>query len=580
MRRLVPLLTGAVLCTVIVGCHPALDSAPGAPQPPAAAPADNTSPDNTDGIGPYTSISPVRLYDSRARNAETAGQLLPGRVERITLTKGLGVPATARSLVVRVNATTAQPAFIYVFADGKPQPAQATVTISDTTVDSRQGLVALHGSLALSLTTSAAAQLTIDLLGYIPHKPAGEGQKTADNAPNPADSAASDTSDTRAPGGKQTPASRPAGPSPTGSAPVAASAPSSSARPGRNQTASSSAPTNSATPPEPDQQLPSWQQEMLSAINAARSRAGVPHLQAVPCVSSKVATRWAADAAAGADNQGFRLESVKQICPDSHGATGLSASGTLGPKAVVNSWLGKPSLAKQLLSKHINGAGLGRSQSGPSTYWSFVGVEKVRASAPPLSGTRRGVHYQVTETSTGSGVVTRWPCSETITVRLVGHYPTGAPSALSQAVAHIRTASKLPLVVGAPVAERTDTHNVIEVGYGPEGTLFRGKPIPQHAAGVGGPKWLSSGRIFRGDVLVRSDHPAANPTTASGLQVLAHELAHTLGIGHAMAGQTEIMAPQTTPRLAARLQAQAAAPGGSFWGRGDRSALRIVGCER
>lgn len=580
MRRLVPLLTGAVLCTVVVGCHPALDSTPLAPKPPAATPAAQNSTGNSDGIGPYTAVAPVRIYDSRVRNADSAGQLLPGRVERLTLAESLGVPKNAQSVVVRVNATTAQPAYIYIFGEGKPQPAQATVTITDNTVESRQGLVSLHGSLTVSITSSAGAQLTVDLLGYVPHEPPHSDNKKPTNAQGVDDTAGSDKSDTPTSQSQAKAANRPTDTTPTSSSPADAATSPGSTTAGVDQTSPASTPSASTPATPTDQQLPSWQQDMLSAINAARSRAGVPQLQSAPCVSSKVAARWAADAAAGADNQGFRLESVNQICPNSHGATGLSAAGTLGPKAVVNSWLAKPSLAKQLLSKHINGAGLGRSQSPNSTYWSFVGVEKARATAPPLSGTRRGVHYQVTETSTGSGVITRWPCSETITVRLVGRYPSEAPTALAQAVAHLRAASNLPLVVGSPVSQRSDEHNVIEVGYGPQGTLFRGKPIPPRAAGVGGPKWLSSGRIFRGDVLVRSDHPSANPETTSGLQVLAHELAHTLGVGHAMAGEIEIMAPETTPRLAAKLKAQAAAPGGNFWGRGDRSALRIVGCTR
>lgn len=555
MRQWLPLLVAIVTSTLVVGCHPGIDTAGRFGGGPGS-----TSGQSDGQVGEYTPVTQFRLYDSRQHNADTAGQLLAGSIKSVRLNGALGVPHDAQSLVLRVNATTAEPAYITIFADGKARPENPTVAISDGAVESRDVLVPLHGKLKLSITSSVSAQLTVDLLGFVAASKAAQEADSAAGEPSPSASSASASGSADS---KPTPGSG-------GDVP----------KPSTTPTESSTAPSSPSKPSPPQPSLASWQQEMLTAVNAARAEKGLALLTAEPCVSDRVANRWAAQAASGDSTNTFELGSVRLVCSASHGATGLSASGVPNASDAVTSWLNKPNLAKQLLNKHINGAGFGRAVADGRTFWSFIGVEKDRPVPPPLAGTRRGVHFNVTETSAGSGIVTRWPCTDQITVRLVGPTPAGAPEALAKAVAHVRQASNLPLVVGAATAKPSDDEQVIEVRYGPLGTEFRGEPIPARAAGVGGPKWLTSGRIFRGDVLIRSDHSASNPATASGLQVLAHEIAHTLGVGHAMDGQTEVMAPQTTPALAKRLKALAADPAGNFWGRGDQSALRMVGCTR
>lgn len=578
MRQWLSLLVGAISCTLIVGCHPSLGTAGRSNDPGAAS----TSGQSGGQVGEYTSVNQVRLYDSRTQNEQSAGQLLAGQKQRVRLNGALGVPHDAGSLVVRVNATSAEPAYITIFADGKPQPETPTVAISDSTVESRDALVPLHGTLAITVTTSVAAQLTIDLLGYVMAKPVEQNSQ-----PSPkADQKPAKDPTTNDPQPATTPKNNPKQENPTGQSAGNGQSRGNNQANGNGQAKEPNPAGNTPNPAvtttaaTPDPELPAWQREMLMSVNAARANKGLAPLTFEPCVSDRVAKRWADQAASGQTTSSFKLESVRLVCQNSHGATGLSASGMPSANDVVTSWLAKPNLAKQLLDKHINSAGFGRTQANGRIFWSFVGVEQARPVPAALAGTRRGVDFNVTETSPGSGVLTRWPCNSQITVRLVGSTPPGADVALAKAVGYVRQASNLPLVVGAPRSQRSDDRQVIEVAYGPVGTFFRDKPIPAPAAGVGGPKWLTSGRIFRGDVLIRSDHAASDPATASGLQVLAHEIAHTLGVGHALDGRTEVMAPQTTPALAKRLKAMENDPQGSFWGRGDQSALRMIGCPK
>lgn len=67
-------------------------------------------------------------------------------------------------------------------------------------------------------------------------------------------------------------------------------------------------------------------------------------------------------------------------------------------------------------------------------------------------------------------------------------------------------------------------------------------------------------------MLIRSDSTRADPRTSTGLAVLLHELGHAVGLGHAVQGADEIMAPVLDPDRAPAL------------GQGDRWALRELGC--
>jgi hypothetical protein len=162
-----------------------------------------------------------------------------------------------------------------------------------------------------------------------------------------------------------------------------------------------------------------------------------------------------------------------------------------------------------------------------------------------------------------------WSCDSTIEVTLVGHAPRGADRALQYVVPILAKASRLRLQIRRPVSSlANDQPGVIAVHYVSRGTTVEHVTITDRdTLGRGGPGWGSDGVITFGVVLVRNDSPEADPATPQGQQVLAHELAHALGLGHSEADTRELMAPASGAGATASL------------GRGDRVALAQVGCQ-
>lgn len=156
-----------------------------------------------------------------------------------------------------------------------------------------------------------------------------------------------------------------------------------------------------------------------------------------------------------------------------------------------------------------------------------------------------------------------WPCTRSIPVAIEGWAPVGAPVALDLVVTRLRDASGLPLAVAAPSQIPANGEGAIRVRYVEEGNQVFGMEVSGDVVGKGGPVYDSHGVILAGRVIVRED---MDPKTTDGQQVLMHEIAHALGLGHAKERLPEVMTP---------------ASGIDAWpilGLGDRFALQSVGC--
>ena len=191
----------------------------------------------------------------------------------------------------------------------------------------------------------------------------------------------------------------------------------------------------------------------------------------------------------------------------------------------------------------------------------------------PASDVIAGVDYDFV-TRAADGTPARWDCATTITVRRAGPAPQGADTALTEAVDALRSASNLPLVVGAPLPATVDDVDVpdgeIVVNYIPSQDFeATDADVSTDTLGMGGGWSDATGRITAGWIAIRGDSPEADPTTPSGREVLWHEGAHTLNVGHSVQNTTspEIMAPVMEPGEPLA------------WGPGDRFALAAVGCD-
>lgn len=155
----------------------------------------------------------------------------------------------------------------------------------------------------------------------------------------------------------------------------------------------------------------------------------------------------------------------------------------------------------------------------------------------------------------------RWSCGTPIGVSLHGPVPYGAGTALESAVSLIVEASGLPLRVSDSNIPTAD----ITVDYSDAATSA---DLAEDDLGVAATGWESStGRITSASVIIRADSAAGDPSSHVGNQVLLHELAHAVGLDHAVQGSGEIMQPMYDPAL----------PIG--FGPGDNWALRVVGCS-
>ncbi|MGI8614988.1 MAG: matrixin family metalloprotease [Nocardioidaceae bacterium] len=98
--------------------------------------------------------------------------------------------------------------------------------------------------------------------------------------------------------------------------------------------------------------------------------------------------------------------------------------------------------------------------------------------------------------------------------------------------------------------------------------------VPRGAAGIGGPRWLSTGQIVTGFVLLNRNvklTPGFGTGPRNGIQgtigqVLMHELGHAVGLDH-VKDSRQIMYPISTHKLA-------------IYGAGDANGLRRVGSLR
>lgn len=197
----------------------------------------------------------------------------------------------------------------------------------------------------------------------------------------------------------------------------------------------------------------------------------------------------------------------------------------------------------------------------------------VAAHPSPPAGIREGVDYAFLDRRS-DGALVRWSCTTRITVRLAGPAPSGAAATLVGAVAALRTASGLPLVVGSPmpkvVTNAADVPaNTIAYSYLTTAEIAQARlDLTGDVLGEGGPQFdPATGDIESGWVVIRADG-SADPNTTLGKEVAWHEGAHTLNLGHALQNSphAEIMAPS------------ADGTGPLAFGPGDRYALAAVGC--
>lgn len=155
----------------------------------------------------------------------------------------------------------------------------------------------------------------------------------------------------------------------------------------------------------------------------------------------------------------------------------------------------------------------------------------------------------------------RWSCATPIDVSLHGLVPHGADTALESAISLLMEASGLPLRVSDSDNPTAD----ITVRYSDAATSA---DLAEEGLGVAAPRWESAtGRITSASVVIRADSAAGDPSSHVGAQVLLHELAHAVGLDHAVQGSGEIMQPIYDPAL----------PIG--FGPGDNWALHAVGCS-
>ena len=163
-----------------------------------------------------------------------------------------------------------------------------------------------------------------------------------------------------------------------------------------------------------------------------------------------------------------------------------------------------------------------------------------------------------------NGLPVRWPCTATIPVAIEGTVPAGADAAVVAAVDVLRDASGLPLQVSHASEITESEKGAIRIRYVDSGHQVYGMSVSETTLGRGGPTYDTEGTIVSGHVIIRDD---IDPKIPLFDQVLLHELAHALGLGHAEQGQPELMAPAASASSQATL------------GRGDRFALRSIGCN-
>ena len=197
-----------------------------------------------------------------------------------------------------------------------------------------------------------------------------------------------------------------------------------------------------------------------------------------------------------------------------------------------------------------------------------------REAFPVPAGLAEGQDFSFGQ-ATADGSPVHWNCTTPITVRLAGDAPAGSERALAEAIEAVRSASDLPLDVGSSVAGSVSDStlvpaNEILVNYlTPEQISADGLDITGDTLGQGGVRAYENGPVTSGWVGIRTDEPATDPTTTTGREVLWHELAHAVNLGHSQqeTASPEIMAPTIEP-------GQPLA-----WGPGDLYALAAIGCH-
>lgn len=149
--------------------------------------------------------------------------------------------------------------------------------------------------------------------------------------------------------------------------------------------------------------------------------------------------------------------------------------------------------------------------------------------------------------TTASGTPIHWTCDTDIHVQLLGPAPDGAQELIDKALTtlnglsglHLHTTPSTPTSASAQAPEET---NSITIRYQP--TL---QTQETDAIGLGGATWNNAGQIIHGDVWIKNTSPDNTPSNPYAREVMLHELMHALGIQHAPAGSTEIMAPAIPP---------------------------------
>ncbi|MFL6121428.1 RCC1 domain-containing protein [Actinophytocola sp.] len=148
MRRALPaavLLTAGLLTAVLLAAAPAATAAPA-----------------TDQVGStYTSVSPVRVLDTR-----TGGPVGPGGTVTVDLSGR--VPATATAVVLTVTGVTpTADTFVTVYPAGTTRPATSSLNLAPGDTRPNQVTVALGAARAVSLYNLAGrTHLVADLAGY------------------------------------------------------------------------------------------------------------------------------------------------------------------------------------------------------------------------------------------------------------------------------------------------------------------------------------------------------------------------------------------------------------------------------
>lgn len=117
------------------------------------------------GADALITVDPARLFDSR----DGAGPRAPGSITQVQIAGAGGVPLSATGAVLNVTAVNAQaPGFMSVFPCGTPVPEASNLNYATGQTIPNAAFVRLGTDGRVCIYTFAAADLIVDVNGYVP----------------------------------------------------------------------------------------------------------------------------------------------------------------------------------------------------------------------------------------------------------------------------------------------------------------------------------------------------------------------------------------------------------------------------